>query len=85
MSRLSRKICASDSYNLGGIMGISKEERDNIRSNPNYDERSRVEKILSIFNRKQGFSRKVLGGYLREIQKLDLVEPINTGKWRGLL
>ena len=84
MSRLSRKICASDSYNLGGIMGISKEERDNIRSNPIYDERSRTEKILSIFNRKQGFSRKVLGNYLREIRKLDLVEPINTGKWRGL-
>ena len=84
MSRLSRKISVSDSYKLAAIMGISNEERDHIRCDPNYNERSRVEKILSIFNRKEDFSRQALGSCLEEIQKLDLVVQIITGEWRSL-
>ena len=65
-------------------MGISDEERDHIRCDPNYNERSRAEKILSIFNHKQDFSRKALGSCLEDIQKLDLVEHVITGEWRSL-
>ena len=85
MSRLSGRLSVSDSYKLAAVMGISNEERENIRSNPIYsDGFSCVEKFLSIYNRKENFSRKALGDYLREIQKLDLIAPIITGEWRGL-
>ena len=85
MWRLSRKISVSESYKLAGIMGISNEERQNIRSNSIYiDGCSCAEKFLSIFNRNENFSRKALGDCLSEIQKLDLVEPIMTGQWRGV-
>ena len=85
MSRLSRKISATECYKLAAIMGISNVERENIRSNPFYsDGCSCAEKFLSIFNRKKNFSRKALGDCLSEIKKLDLVEPIKTGQWRSL-
>ena len=84
MSRLSRKISVSDSCKLAGIMGISNEEREHILRDPNYSGRSRIEKILSIYNRKETFSRKELGDYLGEIKKLNLIDPIITGEWRSL-
>ena len=65
-------------------MGISNEERDHIQCDPNYNGRSGIEKILSIYNRKETFSRKELGDYLREIKKLNLIGPMITGEWRSL-
>ena len=66
-------------------MGTTNEERENIRWNPVYNDAcSCAENFLSIFNRKEDFSRKTLGDYLIGIQKLDLVEPIKTGEWRSL-
>ena len=77
MSRLNRKISVSDSYKLAGIMGISNEEGNHIQCDPNYNGRSGIEKILSIYNSKETFSRKELGDYLREIKKLNLIGSIN--------
>ena len=85
MYRLSRHI-AVDWDNLAGLMDITKEERDDIRCNIGIysDNRSRAEKILSIFNRKKDFSRKKLVECLKEIKKLDVIQPIITGEWKVL-
>ena len=85
MFRLSRHI-AVDWDSLAGLMDIAKVERDDIRCNVAIysDNRSRAEKILSIFNRKKGFSRKKLVECLKEIKKLDVSGPIVTGKWKDL-
>ena len=57
---------------LGGLMGISKEERMDIRYNSNYhDHCSRAEKILSIVTNKEGFSREALARCFEEMQKLE--------------
>ena len=85
MFRLSRRI-AVDWDSLAGLMGIAEEEREDIRRNNCVycDIRSRAEKILSIFNRRNDFSRKKLVEHLNEISKLDLIGPVITGKWRQL-
>ena len=84
MCRLSLRITAAwDS--LAGLMGVSKEQRDNIRLNTvYYDDRARAEKILSIFNLTENFSRKKLAECFKEIGKLKLVEPVTTGEYRKL-
>ncbi|CAB4003655.1 ---NA---, partial [Paramuricea clavata] len=84
MSRLSRRIVVEWDH-LAGLMDISREERDNIRYSLVYhDNCSRAEKILAIFNNREGFSREKLAGCLKEIQKLDLIEKVRTGEWRNL-
>ncbi|CAB4039715.1 Hypothetical predicted protein, partial [Paramuricea clavata] len=64
-------------YALAGAMNISRGYRDN-------DDLSRAEKILSIFNHREGFSRKNLAHCLEEIQQLELVRPVTTGGSRSL-
>ena len=82
--RLSRSI-AVDWENLAGLLDIPAEDRNIIRSNNKYhDDRSRAEKMLSFFNRSKDFSRKKLASCLKEIERLDLVEPMSNGKWRSL-
>jgi hypothetical protein len=83
MFRLSKRIVDWDS--LAGLMDIAKEQRDHIRANAMYnDDRARAEKILSVFNRKRGFSRQKLVDCLKGIMKLDLIRPVITGEWRRL-
>ena len=67
-------------------MDIAKEERADVRWYIGIysDNRSRAEKILSIFNRKKNFSRKKLVECLKEIKKLDVIRPIITGDWKSL-
>jgi phosphoribosyl 1,2-cyclic phosphodiesterase len=83
MSRLSRRIPVEWDH-LAGLMDIPRAQRDNIRRSDKIytDHRSRAEKILAIFNNREDFSRKRLARCLEEIQQLDLVKPIITGKWR---
>ncbi len=82
MYRLSKHIVV-DWDRLAGLMDITRAERDDIRYSLLYnDSRSRAEKFLSIFNRTEDFSREKLAGCLEEIQQLELVEPVITGKWR---
>ena len=83
MYRLSQRIVV-DWEALAGLMNITRAERDEIRFNCFLysDSRSRAEKILSIFNQREDFSRKKLAACLEEIQQLELVEPVTTGKWR---
>ncbi|XP_028404411.1 uncharacterized protein LOC114527036 isoform X2 [Dendronephthya gigantea] len=85
MFRLSQRI-AVEWDSVGGLMDIAKEERDDIRSNVAVysDNRSRAEKILSIFNHKRDFSRKKLVECLKGIRKLDVIRPIITGEWKVL-
>ncbi len=83
MYRLSQRIVINWEA-LAGLMNITRAERDEIRFN-NFlysDSRSRAEKILSIFNQREDFSRKKLAARLEEIQQLELVEPVTTGEWR---
>jgi hypothetical protein len=67
-------------------MDITKEQRDHIRANIAYkDDRARAEtEILSVFNRKRGFSRQKLVDCLKGIRKLDLIRPVITGEWTRL-
>ena len=82
MYRLSQRIVV-DWERLAGLMDITRAERDEIRySLLYYDSRSRAEKVLSIFNRREDFSREKLAGCLEEIQQLEFVEPVTTGEWR---
>ena len=85
MFRLSRCI-AVDWDSLAGLLDIAKEERDDIRCNIGIynDNRSRAEKVLSIFNRKKNFSRKKLVECLKEINRLDVALPIAPGEWKDL-
>ena len=85
MFRLSRRI-AVDWEMLAALMGITSAERDDIRCNIGvyYDNCARAEKILSIFNCQESFSRKELADLLKEIEMEELVEPILTGKLRSL-
>ena len=80
--RFSRRISV-DWDTLGGLMGISKERRDNIASNNNYyDDCAQAEKILSIVTNKEGFSRQVLARCFEEMQKFELIKPLKDGLWR---
>ena len=83
MYRLSQRIVV-DWEALAGLMNITRAERDEIRCNYFLysDSRSRAEKILSIFNQREDFSRKKLAARLEEIQQLELVEPVTIGEWR---
>ena len=84
MSRLGRRIVVEWDH-LAGLMDIARGERDDIRYSLIYnDNRSRAEKILTIFNNKQDFSREKLVRCLEEIQQLDLIKPVITGEWRNL-
>ncbi len=84
MYRLSQRIVV-DWDGLAGFLDIARAERDDIRFNCFlYNEsRSRAEKILSIFNQREDFSRKKLAACLEKIQLLELVEPVTTGEWRN--
>ena len=84
MFRLSQQITTCwDS--LAGEMGISLSRREDIRQNTIYpDHRSRAEKVLSIFNNRQNFSRKTLAKCLECLKKFDLIRPVITGKFRNL-
>ncbi len=83
MYRLSQRIVV-DWDRLAGLMDITRAERDEIRCNYFLynDSRSRAEKILSIFNQRDDFSREKLAAFFEEIQQLELVEPVTTGEWR---
>ena len=84
MFRLSERVSA-DWYKLAGEMNIPKEKRYDIQNNVIYtDNRSRAEKILSIFNNKREFSRKKLAGVLRAANMLDLILPVLNGEWRSV-
>jgi hypothetical protein len=84
MYRLSRCITV-DWDSLAGLMDIGREERNDIRYSTLYnDERARAEKILSMFNHKEGFTRKKLIKCLQGIKKLDLIKPVVTGQWRRI-
>ncbi|XP_028405136.1 uncharacterized protein LOC114527635 [Dendronephthya gigantea] len=84
MFRLSRRI-AVDWDSLAGLIGVAQEQRDEIRCNVIYsDNRSRAEKILSIFNHRNEFSRERLVECLKELERYDLIETIITGKWKFL-
>ena len=81
--RLSQRIVV-DWERLAGLMGIAGAEGDDIRCNYFLynDSRSRAEKILSIFNQREDFSREKLAACLEEVQQLELMEPVITGEWR---
>ena len=82
--RISRRIVVNWE-SLAGLLDIAAEDRDIIRTDDKYnDVRSRAEKMLSIFNRSEDFSREKLASCLKEIGRLDLMEPILNGKWRNL-
>ncbi|XP_028395834.1 uncharacterized protein LOC114519851 [Dendronephthya gigantea] len=82
--RLSRRVV--DWNCLAGLLNIPAAERSNIRScDRYYDDRSRAEKILSIFNRREEFSREQLARCLDEIKQNDLIGPILNGDWRTLV
>ncbi|CAB3978740.1 ---NA--- [Paramuricea clavata] len=84
ISRLGRRIVVEWDH-LAGLMDIPRAERDDIRYSLIYnDNRSRAEKILTIFNNKEDFSREKLARCLEEIQQLDLIKPVITGEWRNL-
>ena len=84
MFRLSRCILR-DWERFAYLMDIDKPEIDNIRANTFYhDDRSRAEKVLSIINNKDDFSRTQLADCLQGLQKLDLIEPLMKGAWRKL-
>ncbi len=83
MYRLSQRFVV-DWEALAGLMDITRAKRDDIRYSILYnDSRSRAEKILSIFNQRDDFSRKKLAAFLEEIQQLELLEPVTTGEWRS--
>ena len=64
---------------------IEQAKMDDIRCNVRYiDARSKAEKILAIFNISRGFSRKELAQHLHEMEQLELIEPVTTGKWRAV-
>ena len=66
-------------------MDIAKAERDNIRANITFkDDIAKAEKVLSMFNKKRDFSCEKLVESLKEIGKMDLIEPVTTGAWRNL-
>ena len=80
--RFSRCISV-DWYTLGGLMDIREERRDNIASNNNYyDDCARAEKVLSIVTNKEGFSRQVLAQCFEEMQRFELIKPVEDGLWR---
>ena len=83
MYRLSQRIVINWEA-LAGLMNITRAERDEIRFNCFLynDSRSQAERILSIFNQREDFSRKKLAACLEEIQQLEFVEPVTTGEWR---
>ena len=82
--RLSRRLVDWDS--LAGLLDISVADRNNVRSCDKYDDdRSRAQEILSIFNRREDFSREKLACCLKEIQQIDLMEPVLRGDWRSLI
>ncbi len=65
MYRLSQRIVV-DWERLAGLMNITRAERDEIRYSLLYsDSRSRAEKVLSIFNRREDFSREKTGCLFR--------------------
>ncbi len=82
MYRLSQRIVV-DWDRLAGLLDITKAERDDIRYSLLYNNsRSRAEKMLSIFNQREDFSRQKLAARLEEIQQLELMGPVTTGEWR---
>ena len=82
MFRLSQRI-TTDWDSFAGLVDIAKEQRDDIRLNTIYkNHRARAEKILSFFNKKENFSRKKLAECFKELKKLELIEPVTTGKYR---
>ena len=85
MFRLSLRITVNWDK-LAGLMKVNSATRDDIRcNNAVYDDsRARAEKILSIFNRGESFSRKELADFLKEIGQEEWLEKILTGKWRIL-
>ena len=83
MYKLSKRIVL-DWDDLAVLMGITKEQRDNIRFESVYiDERARAEKLLSIINCKKDFSREKLIVCLEGTGRQDLIDPIVTGAWRN--
>lgn len=84
MYRLSRRIVV-EWESLAALIGIDRSEREDIRYNIRYhDVRSRAEKVLATLNYMEGFSRETLTQHLKEIQKLELIQPVTTGEWRKL-
>ena len=82
MFRLSQRV-TKDWDSFAGLVDIAKEQRDDIRLNTIYKKhRARAEKILSIFNQKENFSRKKVAECFKELKKLELIEPVTTGKYR---
>ena len=81
MYRLSLRLsCKWET--LAGLLNIEKDE---IRYNiPYADVRSKAEKMLAIFNKTEGFSRKRLAEGLAEEGELELEESVTTGKWRAV-
>ena len=80
--RLSRRI-GVDWDSLAGLMDIANEERNNIQRNPIYqDDFQKAEKVLSMINKSKKFSREHLVERLKEIGKIDCMQPILTGTWR---
>ena len=68
---------------LSALLGITPAERDDIRYSLLYTKsHSKAEKMLAIFNDMEDFSRQKLAECLEEIGRLELKEPVITGKWR---
>ncbi len=84
MYRLCQRIVV-DWEALAGLMDITRAERDEIRCNYFLynNSRSRVEKILSIINKKKDFSRVKLAICLKGMQMTELISPVTTGEWRS--
>ena len=81
MFRLSRRIAVDWEW-LAGCMGITSAERDDIRYDMGvyHDNRARAEKVLSILNCRENFSREELAYFFKEIRMEEWVEPVLTGQ-----
>ena len=82
MYRLSRHIVA-DWNRLAAVLDVATGDRDEVRYNGVYHtSHSRGEKMLSIFNNMEDFSRRKLAECFEEIGQLELKDPVITGEWR---
>ncbi|XP_028404330.1 uncharacterized protein LOC114526973 isoform X2 [Dendronephthya gigantea] len=72
---------------LASLMDIKSVAKNVIRFNFSvyHDDCARAEKILSIFNRRESFSREYLARCLGEIGQVQWIEPIFLGTWRSRL
>ena len=85
MYRLSR-LLAVDWDELAGLLGIPTADRNEARYNNHYyTSHSRAEKILSIFNNMEDFSRQKLAKCLEEMGQLELKDRVIKGEWRKLI